>query len=451
MLSDAITVTLLSLLAAGTTLVNAHGHIAKWTVGGQDHNGFDPSNPQNGGPTAERPTDNSDQGYADYTSATVACGGTSAGSGLETWDVNAGDSVTAHWNTWPESHKGPVTEYMAACPASGCDGVDAASLTWFKIQEDSFDGTSWPSDTIASTLDWTFKIPTDLASGPYLVRHDILAMHTTGGPQVYPVCFQANLISSGSVVPTVTTTFPAAYNINDDFKTWNIYNNDNTQFVPPGPAVYNGASSGSPPASSASPSTSASSSAPAGSSAAMTSAYDASSTSAAGSASSAVATESASASASASEPAGSSEVSVSSSSASSPIASASSATSALASSAPAGSSATVSATSSASAPSSTATTPGSAEMGGAVPPVSQNGNRWETLGGSYNDEHSAVVAACMEQMNRCKSWANSLPNSEVSASLSACDTQETTCESSGASAKRAIVLNRYGKKGFRLF
>ncbi|WWC64347.1 uncharacterized protein I303_106957 [Kwoniella dejecticola CBS 10117] len=435
MLSDAKTFTLLSFLVAGTTMVNAHGHVAKWTVGGEEHAGFKPSNPPEYGATAERPTDNSDQGFAAFTTAIVACGGLSAGSGLETWDVNAGDSVTAHWNTWPDSHKGPVTEYMAACPSSGCDGVDASSLQWFKIQEDTFEGSKWPSDTIVSTLDWTFTIPTDLAAGPYLVRHDILAMHTVGGPQVYPTCFQANLISSGSAVPTETTTFPAAYDINDDFKTWSIYNDDNTQFVPPGPAVYSGGSSGTPPGTSAAPSASASSSAPAESSAAATSAPAASSAAATEPATSDVASEAPS-STSAVEPV---ETSAAASS------------SAPAESAPAESSAAASATSSAPASSPTSTTPGNVEMGGGVPPVTQNGNRYETLGGSYDDEHSAVVAACMEQMNRCKNWADSLPNSEVSAALTACDTQETTCESSGASVKRAIVMNRYAKKGLRLF
>jgi hypothetical protein len=45
----------------------------------------------------------------------VACGGPDAGSGLETWDLNAGDEISVSWDTWPESHKGPVTEYMAYC------------------------------------------------------------------------------------------------------------------------------------------------------------------------------------------------------------------------------------------------------------------------------------------------------------------------------------------------
>ncbi|WVW85922.1 hypothetical protein I302_107960 [Kwoniella bestiolae CBS 10118] len=443
MLSNTQAFTLLSFLI-GASVVKAHGHVASWTISGETFAGFNPSNAAEYGSTAERPTDNSDQGFADYTSAIVACGGLSAGSGLETWDVNAGDSVTAHWNTWPDSHKGPVTEYMAACPSTGCDGVDAASLQWFKIEEVSFDGTKWPSDTIVSTLEWTFTIPSDLAAGPYLVRHDIIAMHSTGAPQVYPVCFQANLISSGSVVPTDTVTFPAAYGLNDDFKTWNLYGGDQSLFVPPGPAVYSGGSSGT------TPTASASSSAPAETSAAETSAADTSAPAETSAAATPTTYDAASVPAETEAPATSNVASApasSSTSAASPVDTEYPSESAPATSAAETSAAATSATSAAPALTTSDAT-GNAEMGGPVPPVTQAGNRYVTLGGSYFDEQSAINAACMEQMNRCKRWANGLTNSEVSAALTACDGQVTTCQASGASAKRAIVMNRYAKRTF---
>ncbi|WVQ94614.1 hypothetical protein IAU59_001694 [Kwoniella sp. CBS 9459] len=459
MFTEAKALTLLSAaFLAGSSVVSAHGHVASWTIGGQAYNGFNPSNPSQYGSTAERPTDNSDQGFADYTTGIVACGGLSAGSGLETWDVNAGDSVTANWNTWPDSHKGPVSEYMAACPASGCDGVDAASLQWFKIAEDSFDGTKWPSDTIVSTLAWTFKIPSDLAAGPYLVRHDIIAMHSTGAPQVYPVCFQANLISSGSVVPTDTVTFPEAYNLNDGFKTWNLYDgSDQTAFVPPGPAVYNAGGASQPTTSAAA--TSAASTSAAATSPVATSAAASSEAGAPTSTDPSAPEESAvTSSIQAVDPvetSAASELPVESTT----EAEASSATvtdeyptetSAAVSEYPTESSPVTSSTSAAgSVP--TSETPGTVPLGGSPPPVTQNGNRWTTLGGSYSDEASAVRASCMEQMNRCKRWANGLPNSEVSAALNECDAQETSCESSGANQKRASILERYAKRGLRLF
>jgi hypothetical protein len=90
-----------------------------------------------------------------------------------------------------------------------------------------------------------------LTSSAYLVRHDVLAMHTPGQPQVYPYCFQAMLESSGSVVPSLTTTFPAAYQMNTDFLTWDLYGGDQSLFVAPGPAVYSGGGTAPAPAPSA--------------------------------------------------------------------------------------------------------------------------------------------------------------------------------------------------------
>lgn len=80
------------------------------------------------------------------------------------------------------------------------------------------------------------------------MRHEIIAMHSAGTPQVYPVCFQAELSGSGSAKPSDTTTFPAAYDLNDMFKTYVVsdVSLDHTSFIPPGPAVYgSGGSSGS--------------------------------------------------------------------------------------------------------------------------------------------------------------------------------------------------------------
>jgi hypothetical protein len=70
-------------------------------------------------------------------------------------------------------------------------------------------------------------------------------MHSAGTPQVYPVCFQAELSGSGSAKPSDTTTFPAAYDLNDMFKTYVIsdVSLDHTSFIPPGPAVYGGGGS----------------------------------------------------------------------------------------------------------------------------------------------------------------------------------------------------------------
>lgn len=62
-------------------------------------------------------------GPANRATAQVTCGGNSAGSGLTTWDLDAGSDVTAQWTGakngetgWPTEHHGPAMEYMARCP-----------------------------------------------------------------------------------------------------------------------------------------------------------------------------------------------------------------------------------------------------------------------------------------------------------------------------------------------
>lgn len=50
-------------------------------------------------------------GHADYTTGIVACGGKSAGTGLQTWDLDAGSTVIAHWNQWPADHLGECLKW----------------------------------------------------------------------------------------------------------------------------------------------------------------------------------------------------------------------------------------------------------------------------------------------------------------------------------------------------
>jgi len=72
-------------------------------------------------------------------------------------------------------------------------------------------------------------------------------MHFAGQPQVYPVCIQADVSSSGTFVPTDTVTFPEAYHsesLSLDYETFNVNQSDTQKFTCPGPAVedFSGAS-----------------------------------------------------------------------------------------------------------------------------------------------------------------------------------------------------------------
>lgn len=52
---------------------------------------------------------------------------------------------------------------------------------------------------------WSSVIPSCLAPGDYLVRHEIIALsdaYKTGGCQFYPSCAQVTVLGSGTVNPT---------------------------------------------------------------------------------------------------------------------------------------------------------------------------------------------------------------------------------------------------------
>jgi hypothetical protein len=48
--------------------------------------------------------------------------------------VAAGSEVSLTWNYWPDSHKGPIMDYLAPCNGE-CTTVDKNSLKFFKIAQ----------------------------------------------------------------------------------------------------------------------------------------------------------------------------------------------------------------------------------------------------------------------------------------------------------------------------
>ena len=61
-------------------------------------------------------------------------------------------------------------------------------------------------------------LPTQIAPGDYLVRHEIIALHlavTLGGAEFYPSCTQIRVGGSQTGTPNQTVSFPGAYNDND--------------------------------------------------------------------------------------------------------------------------------------------------------------------------------------------------------------------------------------------
>lgn len=99
--------------------------------------------------------------------------------------VAAGGSVELQWTPWPDSHHGPVINYLANCHGS-CETVDKTQLKFNKIEAVGMYSNSnipyhagkFASDQLIQNGNkWRFTIPSTIAKGNYVLRHEIIALH----------------------------------------------------------------------------------------------------------------------------------------------------------------------------------------------------------------------------------------------------------------------------------
>lgn len=124
----------------------------------------------------------------DITSDDMACnvGGSKVPSGVETVAAAEGDSIKVQWDQ--SGHPGPITHFLFG-PVDDASQATGIGAGWFKIDEqDQVDG-KWANEIMgANNMTHEFKLPTGLASGEYLLRSEMLALHgaqTVGGAQFY--------------------------------------------------------------------------------------------------------------------------------------------------------------------------------------------------------------------------------------------------------------------------
>ncbi|KUI64591.1 Cellulose-growth-specific protein [Cytospora mali] len=261
-----------SILAAAT-LVAGHGYVTNATIGGSSYEFYQPYTDPYTSPTPER-VSRPIQGNGPVTDVTLAdlqCGGDSADgvvgsspAALQAGPVAAGSDVELFWTLWPSSHVGPTITYMAKCPDTGCtDYMPNNTAVWFKVQEDGRDGTSdtWgatPLMTAGGSVKYT--IPECIEAGDYLVRHEIIALHSAysyPGAQFYPGCHQIQVTGGGSTSPSNLVSFPGAYKGSDAGITYDAYKAQT--YTIPGPELFtcSGSSSSSSSSSSGSSSSAA--------------------------------------------------------------------------------------------------------------------------------------------------------------------------------------------------
>lgn len=248
---------------AGAATVAAHGHVITVVADGQSYEGFDPTSAPYGPQPDSITWSNgaTDNGYV-LSSAMqdpdIICHLDATNAAL-TAPVAAGSDVAITWNQWPESHHGPIIDYIADC-GGDCATVDKTTLKWVKIAEmgqlelGAGSGTvgKWAADLlIENGLSWTVTIPSSIKAGNYVLRHEVIALHeggTEGKTQMYPQCINLEITGSGTDTPegVVGTEL---YTSTDAGINYNIYNDEsNPTYVIPGPALYTAGSSGSEPA-----------------------------------------------------------------------------------------------------------------------------------------------------------------------------------------------------------
>nr|AFO72233.1 glycoside hydrolase family 61 protein B [Heterobasidion parviporum] len=239
---------LLTALSFGAPKVAAHGGVLAYSLVGTWYSGFVPYNTPTGQSTIQREWDTYNP-ITDPTDASISCNtnGASLGSAQKSATVAAGSSVTAYWNQWPHTI-GPVMVYMANC-GGDCTTATASSLEWFKINQVGLvsgtltSGTWGMGQLVANNNSWTTSIPSSLAAGNYILRHELLAIHTSNQPQFYPECAQLIVTGGGGATPSASylVKLPGAYSMSDPGVNIDIYSHETeTNYTIPGPAVWQG-------------------------------------------------------------------------------------------------------------------------------------------------------------------------------------------------------------------
>ncbi|KAB5589490.1 Glycoside hydrolase [Ceratobasidium theobromae] len=227
-------------IVASTLEAAAHGGVIGYSINGVYYEGFKAYNTPTGQTTIQREWDSYDP-ITDVTNSKLSCnaaGSIMPNGGQLTATITAGAKVIAYWNAWPHT-VGPVMVYMAKCTTT-CSEMDTSQADWFKIQEGGLlSGTvengKWAmGDLVANNNSWTTTLPASLAPGEYLLRHELLALHSPNQPQFYPEvcapffvifnlakqpphyqCAQLKITTGGSAVGSPTVKFPGGYSASD--------------------------------------------------------------------------------------------------------------------------------------------------------------------------------------------------------------------------------------------
>lgn len=205
--------------------VSAHGFLRSVQVNDGDTSVCpQPSSTRSDTPSAIRQVSSQDPNYGTDNPA-IACG-PNAFRASQSLNAMPGDVLHFDWtvhdlNKWPHDY-GPMITYLADCGSTPCSEFDTNDARWFKIHQAGKRGSGrWVQEDLFRDQTTPVTLPSNLAAGNYIVRHEIIALHIAEErrrAEFYPGCVQITVGGSGTGRPTRAelVSFPGGYTDDDE-------------------------------------------------------------------------------------------------------------------------------------------------------------------------------------------------------------------------------------------
>lgn len=229
-------------------LVRGHGFVYKVTIDSETYTGNfpasdDPFSSVVRGISTADPVMNA-------TNPDLNCG-PAASLAQEVADAQPGSTLSFDWReanlSWWPHNTGPMLTYMTSCGSTSCAQYNSPTAKWFKIQQigRKTDGSGqWAQADLMTGGLAVVTLPSNIASGNYLIRHEIIALHQANvlqGAQFYPSCTQLRVGGNQTGTPDENdlVTLPGAYHDDDP----GLYDPNNNFYDPsanytfPGPPI----------------------------------------------------------------------------------------------------------------------------------------------------------------------------------------------------------------------
>ncbi|KAF2193191.1 lytic polysaccharide monooxygenase [Zopfia rhizophila CBS 207.26] len=165
-----------------------------------------------------------------------------------TANVAAGSTVKFMWTDWQSDHPGPIMTYLADCNGKCSSFSGSSGNVWVKIDQAGYDASQsvpWASKRLPTqNSTWTVKLPSKMAPGEYILRHEILGLQRTNNngslAQFYPACHQITITGGGTTKLPAGIALPGAYQPDDKKSIFLEYRDISASnpYTPPGGPVW---------------------------------------------------------------------------------------------------------------------------------------------------------------------------------------------------------------------